>query len=539
MEDDGGVETDAGVDGEVEGDAFVNPAWFEPDPQGRVTEGDRTDADPEMMVVSPPELMEAWQAFAVTRTLHGVHTGVVDVDAVLEAYPEAEDYAEALRSYLADQVADYGLRFALLGGDAMEVPYQRIRNEITVPMVGDTYTSKGPSQLYFANLEADWDADGDGKLGELGEDMTLADGRTTHIAVGRVSADLVGQVDDYHQKVADYVTVHLGRTDYPLLLSDLAASVPLVGEIDGAEANELTVADFFPQPFKDHARRLYATQEAVDTYGGQLLTAPRVEEAFDEGYPLVFHSGHGSHGWLTNSLDIAFVNDLDNALAPVLVSCACLAGNFADVADTPTCDGWNLQTPDLDSAGERFILSDGGGVAYVGNTATGLGPIGGSQFLHAMMEGVFVEGVNLIGEAVNYARGRFREIPFDFPLVSDLMDDACEWWTQNVVILHGDPSLPIRTALPLAVDIETPASYGPGYTELTVTVTGPDAQPLPDLTVSAYKYDDFYLRAYSDAQGRVVFRFVPYGPDDLHIGVAGGGVATTVVTVPPNLSGEL
>jgi hypothetical protein len=46
-------------------------AWYETDPQGRITENNQLDAPPEMLVVSDDELADAWASYARLRTLDG------------------------------------------------------------------------------------------------------------------------------------------------------------------------------------------------------------------------------------------------------------------------------------------------------------------------------------------------------------------------------------------------------------------------------------------------------------------------------------
>ena len=46
---------------------------------------------------------------------------------------------------------------------------------------------------------------------------------------------------------------------------------------------------------------------------------------------------------LTDVIDTRFVRYLDNDLPPMLLSCSCLAGNFADVANSADHADWTVQ----------------------------------------------------------------------------------------------------------------------------------------------------------------------------------------------------
>jgi len=524
-------------DGSVEGDAAVmndgggddaNPAWYQPDPLGRTTEGNIAQAEPEMLIVTSEALRSAWEEYALHRTLSGVLTRVVTVEELRTDYP-APDEAASVKAGLAARRQAGVLKYVLLGGDAEEVPFRRVVFGISIPF-GASYSTNGPAELYFADLDTNWDANGNGTYGEKGTDISLQQMRGPEIGVGRVPASTADDVATYLAKAERYELGPQGRATYALLLSDETEGVPIIGTVDGAEGIEPTVSALFPESFKSHARRLYATSSAVEKYGGEILTPTKVSQALSEGFALSFHQGHGSHGWITSRLDASFVSGLQNELPTVFLSCACLSGNFADVADDPDYHNWAPQGPD--SAAERFILGEHGAIAYVGNTAVGLGPIGGSQFLHALLEGMFSKGMYRIGEAFAYAHSRFRQLSLTMMGVSMPQTDDSEFWTHLAVVLLGDPALPVWTDEPRVATLDAPPTYGPGYNELTLTVMAGGA-PLAGASVVAVKQGDFVLRGTTDAEGRVTFRFVPYGPKPLTIQASSPNVVPARVTVEP------
>jgi hypothetical protein len=519
-------------DGEDAPEDGAGSPWFAPDPEGRTTEGNLREAEAEMIVVAPAELAGAWQAYASYRTLGGITTRVATVDEILAASSGVDD-AEALRSWLRERWTAGSLRFVLLGGDAEGVPFRRVESAVTVPFTA-TYTANGPAELYFAELDGEWDRDGDGSWGERDQDLSLVEARATEVAVGRVPAGSTQEVADYVAKVGRYEGDPVGRATYPLLLSDVATTLVGVGDIDGAEAIELTLGQVFPEAFRINARRLYATSGAVTRYGGELLRPTKVAYALAEGYPFTFHQGHGSHWQLADQLDGDWARGLDNVQPTVFASCSCLSGNFADIADTPTYDGWVEQGPDDDSAGEHLILRPYGAAGYLGNTGVGLGPIGGSQFLHAFFQGVFEQGLNRLGEAFNWGRAHLREVRLTIMMVPFTMTDDAEWWTQMILILLGDPALALWTAEPRLLRLEAPATYGPGYQELTVRVVdAADGAPVPDATVMLVKDGDLLLRSSSGADGSAVFRFLPYGPAPLAVRASGTNLVPADATIAP------
>lgn len=506
-------------------------AWYETDPQGRITENNQLNTPSEMLIISDDELASAWASYARLRTIDGHITTVVRLSDIPEQFV-GRDAAETLRNFLFDQYQSGTVRFVLLGGDVGRVPFRRVDNYIYIPGQGDEYTANGPSESYFANIETHWDTDGDGIFGEKNQDLTLEQLRQSQLAVGRVSADIVQEVQNYTQKVLAYRTNIAGFGTRSLLMSDVASTLPLIGDVDAAEGIESTFSAFFPQAFKNQVQKLYATSSACAMYGAQQASPETIRSAMESGVSLIFHNGHGSHRWMTNEIDRNFVEELQNEIPSVFASCSCLSGNFADVTSTASSP-WQVQTPDNDTAGERYILSAHGGVAYIGNTGTGLGPIGGSQFLHAFFEGMFVQELPTLGEIFNYARLRMRTIPYSLSILPSIMTDDSEWWTHHVLILLGDPSLPPWTLDPLPLQIEAPTHYGPGYQTLTIRVRAMGGVPRSGVHVTLLKEDDFLLTAETNASGEATFAFIPRGPGEIHVGASMPHFTLSTVVIAP------
>jgi len=530
--------TDTGPDaGETDADAdagpTIPPEWYEPDPLGRTTAGNRLESLPEMIIISDDQLAPAWEEYAAWRSLEGRPTTVVRMSDIPAQFAGLDD-AATLQNFLRDQWQRGALRFVLLGGDAGRVPYRRVDNAISIPVQGDHYVANGPSESYFANVAASWDGDGDGRFGEKDQDFSLATAREAQLAVGRVPADTVEEVRNYQEKVLVYRTYLPGYGLRSLLLSDVASTLPVIGAVDAAEGIESTFSAFFPAAFEPQVQKLYATPAACAMYDAEPAEPAAIQTALSSYVPLVFHNGHGSHRWMTNEINRDFVDALRNELPAVFASCSCLSGNFADVASTASSP-WQAQTPENDSAGERYVLGEHGGVAYLGNTGTGLGPIGGSQFLHAFFEGLFVEGLPTLGEVFNYARSRLREIPFSLSYLDTVMTDDSEWWTHHVLILLGDPSLAMGTQDPLQLELEAPPTYGPGWQTLTVTARVAGGGTRAGVAVTFHKPGDFLVTLSTDDAGQAAFSFIPRGPGPLHVGVAAPDCSFIHTTVAPDL----
>jgi hypothetical protein len=505
-----------------------NSPWICSDEQGRETENNYYDQGAEMLIISPQSMVEVWEEYAYERSLTGVFTQVRAVETILEQ-SEGDDAAAKLRNYLLEQYeTNENLRFILLGGDADDIPYRRVPNEIDVSLLGEHYQSNAPSQLYFSNLYANWDGDQDGIGGELNEDFSLEDARNNQLAVGRLPMETPNEFNNYFHKYKRYLQSTEENIYYPLLFSDIAFTCDFTGAIDGAEGIEPTVTAFFPERMKDNARRLYVTDDAIEKYDAEKITYQKIRQTLNEGYGFLFHNGHGSHNSLASLIDKDVIRTFNNQLPNILLSCACLAGNFADMDE-----GFQLQDND-DSAGEIYLTDFYGGIAYAGSTAVGLGPWGGSQFLHAMSKAVFEEGLTSLGEAFNYGRSNLASIDYDIMgSSSGLVEitDEREWWTQHVLVLLGDPSLRIRTEQAREVEIILPETYTAGYQTIEIQVNDLEGQPVSDAVVSFYKFNDIYLKSTTDQDGKVSFSFIPYSLKYIEVGVSGGDIIPTSAVI--------
>jgi Peptidase family C25 len=494
-------------------DIIENP-WNLPDPQGRITENNLiNDGDPVMLIITNEVQFKTWEKYSTIKNVQGLNTKVEKIENIISSN-QGSDNAEKLRNYLINQYNTFNIKFVLLGGDAHDLPFRRVENYI---MATEEFTSNGPSQLYYSNLSLNWDLDDDGIYGEKDEDFSLEDSRTTQIAVGRIPTSNIGEIENYINKYLVYQSDH-ERFEYPLLLSDIAGT--FIVDIDAAEGVEVTFEDYFPVNYKNNVRKLYETEGAATQYGGQVKTPELLKEALNAGYSLVYHNGHGSHNYMTSMIDRDLVNSFVNPLPTAFVSCSCMSANFADKAYGSHYTEWEVQGVNEDSAGELFITNPAGGVLYVGNTAVGLGPIGGSQFLHAFFAGIFQEDITYAGEAFNYARIHTRNSGWSIGgLLPSTMTDDSEWWTQHVVYLMGDPSLRFWVSNPEKLIIEAPQTYSYGFNSLTITVKNAANSPVAGMKVFLGKPGDFKLEGLTDSNGEVVFEFVPVGAENLYVGL--------------------
>ena len=162
-----------------------------------------------LVIISPPDLREAWDAYAAQRRSAGIEVEVAGADAIYAAYPfgaalECRNAAESIHAFIREKAAT-GANAFLLGGTWIDVAEtnevyfitgERLSLSNAVPGVcvrphGESGMERAPSDLFYACLDAcsagaRWDENGDGIY--LGPDEWGACDLRADVAVGRFPA---------------------------------------------------------------------------------------------------------------------------------------------------------------------------------------------------------------------------------------------------------------------------------------------------------------------------------------------------------------
>jgi hypothetical protein len=212
-------------------------------------------------------------------------------------------------------------------------------------------------------------------------------------------------------------------------------------------------------------------------------------------------------------------NDIDSINSdhpPILASTACYAGNFADRANSFTADGWDINY-DRDSAGERFVVSKGAGVAYIGNVSAGLGPLGGTQIVQGVLEGILAHDKSRLGDALNYARRTLRNqdviisrnilVDNIWINLTDMIEDNAERYTQLNLVLLGDPALKVWTGPVKEIYSKADDTYQSGYNKIEVLARDEKGKKLKGATVTLFKENEFLFSKKTNKKGKATFSF--------------------------------
>jgi hypothetical protein len=448
----------------------------------------------EWVMICDSSHVEDLRPLAEWKLLKGVTTAVVTTGWIYDNYT-GRDEPEQIRNFIIDAFENWSTAYVLLAGDVYWVPERRA----FAFQAGSDDDSAIPCDLYFSDLDGDWNADGDDVWGEWPDDEP---DMYPDVHVGRLPVFVSGSAGRCRDKILTY------ETDVP---EDFAADALLLG----ADWDESTpgdvfcehIADLLPDPY-DPITRLYTSLGNLD----RAHVLPELEAG---NCAVVAHCGHGNYNLLSLTSEYLWGSDL-TALGNGFeggwyASPGCMAGGFDR----------------MQSFGENWILSPaGGGLAsimhsryswyYPGNP--GNGP--GERFIRDFTRGVFVRGDYNLGAALSWMR------EWNVP---NAKGNPYFLWTLYAVNLLGPVETESWTDDPADLSVEHPDEYTGG--PLTVTVTS-GGSPVEGARVCLFKEDDEYRVGFTDPAGEVFW-------DSLDIDTEGSITVTVTAHDRRHYRGEM
>jgi hypothetical protein len=414
---------------------------------------------PEYLVVTSPELRSAFSPLATWKTKKGIEASVVSIDSILSSHSGRDD-AEKLRNFLIEAYQN-GTGWVLLGGDEDVVPirYAYPSNTTTTPSVTDQQIC----DLYFSDVDGEWDLDNDGIWGEPNQDTPDI---YPDLFVGRVPCDNAGEASAFVEKLLTYEqNPGDGQTDY--LTRALWMSSDQMKDWDGGAGQESFLSQFIPSHFYQDLTDLAEspTGDAPNPTGpeGEACT-----EMMNQGWGIIGVLAHGkSSGFvakshLTNGSPKSWVTTLagqndgyghipnlqNESKYGIMYSISC-SQSAIDVDKYPYLGG-------EPSVGEFYpLVPQKAGVAFLGYSRWGWVSVSQKlfeEFLQSLFAG---EPGNHIGVAEALSRCAYpgyRDIDYGHNL-------------------FGDPEMPVWTNSPATLTVIHPDEVTMGRTNLSFLVT--------------------------------------------------------------------
>jgi hypothetical protein len=451
------------------------------------------------LIVSNPPVDTVFQRLADWKTKKGIPAQVRTVNWILANYT-GEDNAARIRNYIKT-LPDSNIQYVLLGGDTYMIPC-RFAYAMTCSAFIWNREDSLPCDLYYADLQGDWNFDGDGLYGEVEDSIDLY----PDLLVGRAPVTSVAEAQNFVDKILTYEkNPPQDYLDNALLLAEVLWQSPFT---DQAVHKNRIEAETFPPNLV--VTKLY------ETLGNESRSA--VMAAIRNGQSLINHDGHGSttvmgvgSGYL-NTTDLDTITNAPEYGIIFSLGCWTTAFDFSCIAE-----GW-MNNP------------NGGGVAFVGNSSYGWGSPGNpgfgisdifdSRFFYSLL----VEDNYHIGEALALCKSYF--IPYS-------REKNVYRWHQYQLNLLGEPEMMVWTALPESIVVAAPQSISLGSSSVLISVRNKNTnEPISNALVCLMKGSESYAAGHTDMSGQVFLQADPATTGDFMLTVTAHNYIPLETTLP-------
>ena len=416
------------------------------------------------LIITSSELKSAFLPLLEWKIRKGIKATIVGVDSILNTYTGRDD-AERIRNFLIDAYLN-GTIWVLLGGDEDVVPvrYAYPSNTSTPPEI----TKQHICDLYYSDVDGEWDLDNDGIWGEPGDDSPDI---YPDLFVGRVPCSDSGEAASFVEKLLIYEkNPGNGSADY--LTSALWMCSDQMRDWSGGEGQHVLASQYADSNFFQDLSTLIETPSGaagnpISPDGGNCI------QTMDQGWGIIAVLAHGiPNGFVaksnqTNENPRSWVltapgGDDGHGHLPSLSN-----QDKYGIMYSIACKQSAIDMVSEPCVGELYPLSqNNGGVAFLGYTRWGW--VGTSyKLLEKFLHYLFVDSLEHhlgIAEALSRC---------SFPSYRDLN------YGHN---LFGDPEMPVWTEVPQTLTVTHPSKVIMGLRTINISVFSEDVG-VPDAIV--------------------------------------------------------
>ncbi len=364
-----------------------------------------------ILIILPEAFRYTISNYVQWKSMCGYKVFTAFTDSIYE-YCEGIDRQEKIRNAIKEYYKSNDIGWVLLIGDVDSLPARWGYALTCGANIRDDEDSLY-TDLYYADLDGNWDFDEDGVWGEVEDSVDLY----ADVFVGRIPADSVFQVKRVLDRIIEY-------EKYP---SDYVNRAFFMGMVlwdslytPGGKLKEMIKEESLPDWMEfNHAYEF-------DNSGGLI----EARDAIKEGYYIYNHAGHGwwtAIGLKDGYLRPADFDTLPNVNKGIWFSMGCWTGAF----DREDC------------IGEHAVLSDSGGaLCYIGNSRYGWGSPGNPGwgysdiFDRRFFDYFYSDSLLRIGEVLYSMKS------FYVPLARY---GNLYRWHEYIINMFGDPTMIIHT----------------------------------------------------------------------------------------------
>jgi hypothetical protein len=411
------------------------------------------------LVITSSGLKSAFLPLVEWKTKKGVKAAIICMDSILSTHAGRDD-AEKLRNFLIEAYQN-GVSWVLLGGDEDVVPIRYVypTNTSTPP----EKTNQQICDLYFSDIDGEWDLDNDGIWGEPQEDRPDL---FPDLFVGRVPCGDITEANAFVQKLLTYEK-NPGNGTANYLVRALWMSSDQMRDYDSGTGQHNLVSPYIPSSFSQDLSSLIesptgSAENPIGPDGGISV------DMMNQGWGIIGVLAHGkSSGFVSKSnltngtpkswvLTVSGENDGHGHLPNlgnqqkygIMYSIAC-SQSAIDVDKYPSLGGEPC-------VGEFYpLVSQKGGVAFLGYTRwgwVGLSYLLFEKFLEYLSSGNPKHHIGVAEALSRCAYPAYRDIDYGHNL-------------------FGDPEMSVWTALPSHMTVSHPDEVSMGEQNIDFSVT--------------------------------------------------------------------
>lgn len=358
----------------------------------------RDTAPVDFLIITCDDFYEVYRDYERMSRLLGYNTAIRTITWIRQHFDGVDD-AERIRSCIRLAVNEWGVSYVLLGGDTPVIPTRWVHME---PLY-DRWPVHIVTDLYFADLDGNWNFDNDSKFGEISDSLDLF----PDVFVGRLPARSSSDVRAYLEKYTAYLT------SPPW--SGCARALFITSDFEVAN-DAYNMAKRLAQHLPSHFDTVFLNERPLQ----------EVVDSIQRGFNFVAGLGHGDN----NNLRIRN-NPRENAYNFVFDSL--YNTHVSGIMPVITCYTNTIQT---DCLGEHWILNpQGGGVTYVGPTCCSEAYLH-EEFTRELLDSLFNMPVG--------AAHALCKVPF----ISQSQWDNWYRLYQFAIVMLGDPSIRLWDSIP-------------------------------------------------------------------------------------------
>jgi len=265
------------------------------------------------VIITNNSLKPSWNNLrSFIRSTYSLADTVITTEYIYSNYA-GTDNQEKIRNFITDAVNTHSTQYILLGGDINIVPYRKTFSGVVsgYPAWYDTI----PCDLYYTDLDGDWDGNNNGTYGEPTDGVDMY----PDVWLGRATVGSSTDITRFTNRFQNYynTTSH----DQNILLAGF--------DLDATTQGETTM-----EQYSNLLSVSYIKKKVYDSHAGNHKDTVRI--ALNNGQNIAFHIDHGdwdylgtgsvNHGWhFTNGDMDGLTNQPEYT---VFTSIACLIGAF-------------------------------------------------------------------------------------------------------------------------------------------------------------------------------------------------------------------